>query len=139
MGRPRRPVWQQAFWYRGSAIPGAAQLRVDRRPHQRPARPAGRLREPRPACDRATRSSCTTSATASTCSFAVTDGKSYPIEQTTDPAVLTRDLRRRTGGRERGRSRRRTVASYLTLVTCDGTFRNGTHDHRLVVHADRIF
>jgi hypothetical protein len=28
--------------------------------------------------------------------------------------------------------------SHLTLITCAGTFRNGTHDHRLVVYATRI-
>jgi sortase (surface protein transpeptidase) len=28
--------------------------------------------------------------------------------------------------------------AHLTLVTCAGTFTNGTHDHRLVVLATRI-
>ena len=28
--------------------------------------------------------------------------------------------------------------AHLTLITCAGTFTNGTHDHRLVVYADRI-
>ena len=27
--------------------------------------------------------------------------------------------------------------AHLTLITCAGTFRNGTHDHRLVVFATR--
>ena len=28
--------------------------------------------------------------------------------------------------------------AHLTLITCAGTFRNGTHDHRLVVYATRV-
>ena len=69
--------------------------------------------------------------------FQVTDATSYPIEQTGDPAVL------RAIYGDGPVSGRWAVPSpdgraYLTLVTCDGTFRNGTHDHRLVVHAARV-
>ena len=69
--------------------------------------------------------------------FAVTDAKSYPIEQTSDPAVLTEIY---GAGPVAGTWAAPSAdgRSYLTLVTCDGTFRNGTHDHRLVVHAIRV-
>ena len=41
------PVWQQAFWYRGSAIPGARSTALDRGPHRRRPRRRGRVRPSR--------------------------------------------------------------------------------------------
>ena len=34
--------------------------------------------------------------------------------------------------------RARDGLAHLTLITCAGTFRNGTHDHRLAVYATRV-
>ncbi len=69
--------------------------------------------------------------------FSVTDTMSYPIELTTDPGVLTQIY---GTGPVAGTWPQPSPdgLAHLTLVTCDGTFRNGTHDHRLVVHAIRV-
>ena len=137
MGPADIPAWQQAFWYRGSAIPGAPSTAVI----------AGHISDPlgRPGssatsacCAPAIRSSCTTPRTGLDVTLHRHRRASYPIEQTTDPGVLTADLRRPVPSPARGPQPSPDGLAHLTLVTCDGTFRNGTHDHRLVVHAVRI-
>ena len=129
------PVWQQAFWYRGSAIPGAKSTaliagHVDG-PRGAPA-VFGRidaLRPGDPIVVRDLRSGLRVR-------FAVTESLTYPLDAASDPEVLTRIY---GAGPVAGTKPRRSVdgLAHLTLITCAGTFRNGTHDHRLVVYATR--
>ena len=136
MGPAASPVWQQAFWYRGSAVPGEDSTAVIAGhvsdPLGRPGAFArlGELRAGDPIVVHDTRSGLDVQ-------FTVTDGTSYPIAATNDPAVLTEIY---GAGPVAGKWAMPSVDghSYLTLVTCDGTFRNGTHDHRLVIHAIRV-
>jgi hypothetical protein len=137
MGPAASPVWQQAFWYRGSATPGSRSSALIAGHISDPlGRPGifanlGLLRPGDPIVIHDIRDGLDVG-------FVVTDFTSYPIEQTTDPAVLTQIY---GAGPVAGKWAQPSAdgQSYLTLVTCDGTFRNGTHDHRLVVHAMRIF
>jgi hypothetical protein len=130
------PVWQQAFWYRGSAIPGArstaliaghidggrdgtavfehlADLRVGDRIVVHDTRNGREVR------------------------FAVKASKSYSLAEAAQPAVLERIY---GVGPVVGKWAQPSAdgLAHLTLITCAGTFTNGTHDHRLVVYADRI-
>ena len=69
--------------------------------------------------------------------FAVTESKTYTLAEAADPAVLTETYR---AGPVAGAWPARSAdgLSHLTLVTCAGPFRNGTHDHRLAVYATRV-
>jgi sortase A len=136
MGPADDPVWQQAFWYRGSAVPGALSTaliagHIDD-PLGRPAVFAhiDTLRPGDPIVVHDTRSGLDVR-------FSVTDSKTYSLDQTTDPAVLAQIY---GVGPVAGTWSQPSAdgLSHLTLITCTGTFRNGTHDHRLVVYATRI-
>ncbi len=136
MGRADDPDWQQAFWYRGSAIPGALSTAVIAGHISDPlGRPGvfGYLNLLRPGDPVVVHDN----RTGLDVTFSVTDAMSYPIEQTTDPGVLTQIY---GTGPVAGTWPQPSPdgLAHLTLVTCDGTFRNGTHDHRLVVHAIRV-
>ncbi len=129
------PVWQQAFWYRGSAIPGARSTAliaghidggVDGKAvfgH------LGDLRVGDAIVVHDTR-------TGREVRFAVTATKSYTLAEAAQPAVLKRIY---GVGPVEGKWAQPSAdgLSHLTLITCAGTFRNGTHDHRLAVFADR--
>ena len=136
MGPATSPVWQQAFWYHGSAVPGEASSAVIAGHISDPlGRPGvfanlGLLRPSDPVVVHDNRDGLDVQ-------FVVTDVKSYPIELTNDPAVL-REIY--GAGPVAGTWAQPSAdgRAYLTLVTCDGTFRNGTHDHRLVVYAVRV-
>ena len=132
------PVWQQAFWYRGSAVPGAISTALI----------AGHVDDPlgRPgvfaAIDRLRRGEIIVIHDARTgldMRFAVTASERYSVAQWTDPAVLTRMY---GAGPVAGTwpQRSRDGLAHLTLITCAGTFRNaiGTHDERLAVYATRV-
>jgi sortase (surface protein transpeptidase) len=69
--------------------------------------------------------------------FAVTGSTSFPLARTTEKDVLTQIY---GVGPVAGTTPQRSAdgLAHLTLVTCAGDFRNGTHDHRLVVFATRI-
>lgn len=129
------PVWQEAFWYRGSAVPGAPSTSVIAGHVSDPlGRPGvfARLRDLRPGhlvIVRDTR-------TGLEVRFSVTATTSYRLEETSEVAVLTAMY---GAGPVQGTGPQPSSdgLSHLTLVTCDGTFRNGTHDRRLVVHATR--
>jgi sortase (surface protein transpeptidase) len=136
MGPAQDPVWQQAFWYRGSAVPGMLSTaliagHVDD-PLGRPAVFAhiDDLRPGDPIVVRDIRSGLDVR-------FSVTESKTYSLDQTSDPAVLTQiyGVGPVTGTWPQPSA---DGLSHLTLITCAGTFRNGTHDHRLVVYATRI-
>jgi hypothetical protein len=136
MGKADNPVWQQAFWYRGSAIPGALSTAVIAGHISDPlGRPGvfgflSALRPGDPIVVHDTR-------TGLDVTFSVTDSTSYPLNQTTDVDVLTQIY---GAGPVAGTWPQPSAdaLAHLTLVTCDGTFVNGTHDHRLVVRATRV-
>lgn len=132
------PVWQQAFWYRGSAVPGARSTALF----------AGHIDDPlgRPGSfahiDRLQRGDLIVvhdTRTGLDMRFAVAGSVTYPLAVTTNPAVLTQIY---GAGPIEGKVPQpsRDGLAHLTLVTCAGTFQNslGTHDHRLVVFATRI-
>jgi len=135
MGPVGDPAWQQAFWYRGSAVPGALSTALIAGhiggPGGSPAVFAhlDRLRSGDPIIVHDTR-------TALDVRFSVTESKTYSLDQTADPAVLTEIY---GAGPVAGSWPQPSAdgLSHLTLITCSGTFRNGTHDHRLVVYATR--
>lgn len=129
------PVWDQAFWYRGSAIPGALSTALIAGHIDGPGgRPAvfgqiDRLVAGDPVVVHDTR-------TGLDVRFTVTSTETYPLDQTTDPVVLTRIY---GSGPVAGTWPQPSAdrLAHLTLITCAGTFRNGTHDHRLAVYATR--
>ncbi|MHB8663727.1 MAG: class F sortase [Acidimicrobiales bacterium] len=136
MGAADDPVWQQAFWYRGSALPGAVSTAlIAGHIDDSLGRPAvfahiDNLRPADPIIIRDTRSGLEVR-------FSVTDAKTFSLDQATDRAVLTEMY---GAGPVAGTGPQPSPdgLSHMTLVTCAGTFRNGTHDHRLVVYATRV-
>jgi hypothetical protein len=130
------PVWQQAFWYRGSAIPGARSTALiaghidGGRGGAAVFRYLDRLRPGDVVIVHDTR-------TGREVRFAVTVSNTYSLAQAAEPAVLKRIY---GVGPVVGKWPQPSAdgLSHLTLVTCAGTFRNGTHDHRLVVYATRV-
>jgi sortase (surface protein transpeptidase) len=136
MGAADDPAWQQAFWYRGSAVPGAPSTAlVAGHIDDSLGRPAvfadiDRLRPGDPIVVHDTRNGLDVR-------FSVTGTETYSLDQTTDPAVLTEIY---GAGPVAGTGPQPSAdgLAHLTLITCAGTFRNGTHDHRLVVYAIRI-
>lgn len=133
-GPAASPVWQQAFWFRGSAVPGTRSTALIAGHVGGPAGPAvfadlDRLRPGDPIVVRDTRNGLDVS-------FSVTSSTTYSLDQTTEPAVLTEIY---GAGPVAGTQPQPSAdgLSHLTLITCAGAFRNGTHDHRLVVYATR--
>jgi Sortase domain len=130
------PVWQEAFWYRGSAVPGVISTALiaghidGPRGTQAVFGHIDRLRPGDLIVVHDTRSGLDVR-------FAVTGSKSFSLDQTTERAVLTQIY---GAGPVAGTTPQRSTdgLAHLTLVTCAGTFRNGTHDHRLAVFATRI-
>jgi hypothetical protein len=130
------PVWQEAFWYRGSAVPGVISTALfaghidGPRGTQAVFGHIDRLRRGDRIVVHDTRSGLDVP-------FAVTGSTSFSLAQTTEKGVLTQMY---GAGPVAGTTPQRSLdgLAHLTLVTCAGTFRNGTHDHRLVVFATRI-
>jgi hypothetical protein len=130
------PVWQQAFWYRGSAIPGARSTALiaghidGGQGGAAVFRYLDRLRPGDAVIVHDTR-------TGREVRFAVTVAKRYSLAEAAQPAVLKLIY---GVGPVVGKWPQPSAdgLSHLTLVTCAGTFRNGTHDHRLVVYATRV-
>jgi sortase (surface protein transpeptidase) len=137
-GRINDPVWQQAFWYRGSAVPGVPSTAVIAGHINGPRgtqgvfghidqlRPGDQVvvHDPRSRLD---------------VRFAVTRTADFTLAQTTDKAVL----REIYGVGPVAGTTPQTSAdkrAHLTLITCAGNFdtRLGTHDHRLAVFAVRV-
>jgi hypothetical protein len=135
MGPADDPVWQQAFLYRGSGAPGALSTALIAGHVGGPRGSSAvfahldRLRPGDPIVVHDTRSALDVR-------FSVTESKIYSLDQATDPAVLTQIY---GAGPVAGTWPQPSAdgLSHLTLITCTGTFRNGTHDHRLVVYATR--
>lgn len=129
------PVWQQAFWYRGSAVPGTLSTALIAGHVGGPGGSSAvfahldRLRPGDPIVVRDTR-------TATDVRFSVTESTTYSLDEAAEPAVLARIYG--TGPVEATWPQPSTDGlAHLTLITCTGTFRDGTHDHRLVVYATR--
>lgn len=136
IGKAADPVWQKAFWYRGGAVPGAPSTAVMAgHVNDSLGRPAtfahiDELGPGDPIVVRDTR-------TELDIRFAVTGSRTYSLAETGHPDVLRQIYG--TGpvaGTEAQPSN--DGLSHLTLITCTGRFRNGTHDHRLVVFATRV-
>ena len=130
------PVWQQAFWYRGSAVPGSLSTAVIaghvNGPRGRSAVFAhlDDLRPGDPVVVRDTRSGLDVR-------FSVTESKTYSLDEASQPSVLNQIY----GNGPVAGTRAQPSAdgsAHLTLITCAGTFTKGTHDHRLVVYATRV-
>lgn len=134
-GRADDPVWQQVFWYRGSALPGSPSTALMaghvNGPGGRTAAFSriGDLRPGDPIVVRDTR-------TGLQMHFVMTEARTYSIQEARDRAVLARIY---GAGPVAGSAPQPSSdgLAHLTLVTCAGTFRSGTHDHRLVVYATR--
>lgn len=136
MGRADDPVWQQAFWYRGSAVPGSPSTALIAGhvsgPGGRPGAFAGidDLRPGDPVVVHDSRNGLAVR-------FAVTESRTYSIDEAAEPTALARIY---GAGPVAGQAAQRSPdgLARLTLITCAGTFTNGTHDHRLVVYATRV-
>jgi hypothetical protein len=136
MGPAGDPVWQQAFWYRGSAVPGELSTALiaghvgGPRGSSAVFADLDRLRPGDPIVVRDTRSGLDVR-------FSVTESKTYSLDEAAEPAVLNQIY---GAGPVAGTWPQPSAdgLSHLTLITCTGTFKNGTHDHRLAVYATRI-
>lgn len=129
------PVWRSAFWYRGGGIPGDPGT----------ATIAGHVNDPlgRPeifahlqdlrAGDLIIVHNTKNN---SDIRFTVNQIEVYPVQQTTDPAVLSYiyGVGPVTGT---GPQPADDGLAHLTLITCAGNFANGEFDHRTVVYATR--
>ena len=132
------PTWSEAFWYRGSAVPGAISTALIAGHIDGPGGSAavfGRVHELH-AGDRITVHDTRNGLDVR---FAVTTVHSYTLAEASSAEVLRLMY---GAGPVAGTwpTRSSDGKSHLTLVTCSGTFDlgRGTHDHRLVVSAVRI-
>lgn len=137
-GPAKDPVWQDAFWYRGGAVPGAVGTatiaghiddslgRLAIFGHLQDLRPGDPIviHDGRTGLDER---------------FMVTASASYTLAQAAQPLVLDQIY---GAGPVQGRRPEPSAdgLAHLTLITCAGTFdySKGTHDHRLVVYAVRV-
>jgi hypothetical protein len=137
-GRINDPVWQQAFWYRGSAVPGVPSTAVIAGHVNGPRGTQGvfghidQLRPGDPIVVHDPRSGLDVR-------FAVTRTADFTLAQTTDKGVLQQIY---GIGPVAGTTPQTSAdnRAHLTLITCAGDFdtRLGTHDHRLAVFATRV-
>jgi hypothetical protein len=130
------PVWQQAFWYRGSAIPGARSTALIAG-HIDGGRDGTALFGHLADLHTGDRIVVHDTRNGHEVRFAVKASRSYSLAEAAQPAVLRRIYGE---GPVVGKWALPSAdgLAHLTLITCAGTFTNGTHDHRLVVYADRI-
>jgi sortase (surface protein transpeptidase) len=135
MGSANDPVWQRAFWYRGSGTPGnASTATIAGHVDDVLGRPAlfARLKDLRPGDSIAVRDT----RSGIDVDFVVTETVTYTLKQTLDPAVLAKiyGVGPVTG---QGPQPSADGLSHLTLITCTGNWLNriGTFDHRVAVYA----
>jgi sortase (surface protein transpeptidase) len=129
-------VWQKAFWYRGSGIPGdSGTATIAGHVVDMLGRPAvfARLEDLRPGnliIIHDTRSGLDVR-------FRVVETESYSVEQAADLAVLAQIY---GSGPVSGKGPQPASdgLAHLTLITCSGDFINGSYDHRWVVYAERV-
>jgi hypothetical protein len=126
------PVWGQAFWYRGSAVPGAPSTaliagHVGSRGGPGVFARLGELVPGDPIVVEDLRTGVGTR-------FVVAETAEYTLDEAAGADVMTRIY---GSGPVAGRHPEPSAdgLAHLTLVTCAGTFRSGTHDHRRVVSA----
>jgi sortase (surface protein transpeptidase) len=135
MGGDDDPVWQQAFWYRGSAVPGARSTALiaghinDSAGRAAVFAHIDRLRTGDTIVVHDTRSGLDVR-------FTVMASTTFSLEEAAAPEALAEIY---GAGPVAGTAPQPSAdgLAHLTLITCAGTFRNGTHDHRLVVFATR--
>jgi hypothetical protein len=127
------PVWQTAFWYRGSGIPGdsgtaAIAGHVDD-PLGRPAIFA-RLQDLLPGDPIVVHDN----RSGLDIRFSVTENETYSIQQTADLSVLAQIY---GPGPVSGKGPLPAPdgLAHLTLITCTGYIVNGSFDHHVVVYA----
>lgn len=136
MGPADDPIWQQVFWYRGSAVPGSPSTALiaghATGPGGRPGAFA-RIHDLRPGDPIVVHDSRDGLAVR----FSVTESTTYSIDEAGEPTALAKIYGAGPVAGTRPQPSPDGV-SRLTLITCAGTFRNGTHDHRLVVYATRV-
>jgi sortase (surface protein transpeptidase) len=129
------PVWHSAFWYRGSGIPGEpGTATIAGHVNDPLGRPEifARLHDLRPGQqiiihDKVSKIDIR---------FIVDEIKDYSVQESSDPAVLTRIFGAEAlpgAGSEPGSD----GLSHLTLITCAGNIVNGRFDHHTVVYATR--
>jgi hypothetical protein len=129
------PVWQSAFWYRGSGLPGAVgTATLAGHVNDSLSRPAvfARLKELRPGdlviihdlrSGRALE-------------FTVISSETYTAAQASDPSILAQIY---GAGPVAGQGPQPAPdgLSHLTLITCAGDIVGGAFDHYVVVYATR--
>lgn len=135
-GPPDDPVWREAFWYRGSGIPGDSGVaniaghvddslgRVDPFYQLRNLKVGDQImvQDTRP--------------NGPTIYFKVFETTQYTEKEASTPENLAR-IYGDGPANGRGPQPSRDGQSYLTLLTCAGDFVNGSFDHRMVVFAVR--
>lgn len=126
------PVWGQAFWYRGSAVPGSPSTaliagHVGSRGGPGVFARLGELAPGDPIIVEDLR-------TGVGMRYVVTESADYTLEEAAQPELMTRIY---GAGPVAGQWPEPSAdgLAHLTLVTCSGTFRGETHDHRRVVSA----
>lgn len=129
------PVWDTAFWYRGSGIPGdIGTATIAGHVNDPLGRPAifAHLKHLRPGDLIIVRIKRTTM----DIRFIVDEIKVYSLQESSDPAVLTKVY---GAGPVAGIAPQPSPdgLSHLALVTCDGEIVNGELDQRVVVYATR--
>ena len=130
------PVWQTAFWYRGSGIPGdLGTATIAGHVAGLLGRPAAfaRLEDLRPGnliIIHDTRSGLDVR-------FLVIKTEIYSVQQAADPSVLEQIY---GSGPVSGKGPQPAPdgLSHLTLITCGGDWIDGSYDSRLVVYAERV-
>jgi hypothetical protein len=134
-GSANDTVWQKAFWYRGSGIPGnASTATIAGHVDDVLGRPAifARLKDLRPGDPVVVQDT----RTGLDVDFVVTETATYTLQQTLDPGVLAQIYGPGPVAGE-GPLPSPDGLSHLTLITCIGHWVNGlgTYDHRLAVYA----
>jgi len=126
------PVWNQAFWYRGSAVPGAPSTaliagHVGSRGGPGVFARLGELAPGDPIIVEDLRTGVGSR-------YVVTESAEYTLEEAAQPELMARIY---GAGPVAGQWPEPSAdgLAHLTLVTCAGTFRGETHDHRRVVSA----
>jgi len=135
-GSAQDPVWQTAFWYRGGGIPGdVGTATIAGHVAGIRGRPAlfAHLKDLRPGdliTIHDTRSGLGVH-------FIVTEMETYSLQEASDPSVLAQIY---GSGPVSGKGPQPAPdgLSHLTLITCSGSFVQGSYDHRLVVYAERV-
>ena len=130
------PVWQKAFWYRGSGIPGdLGTATIAGHVVDNLGRPAAfaRLENLRPGnliIIHDTQSGLDVR-------FRVVKTETYSVQQAADPSVLEQIY---GSGPVSGKGPQPAPdgLSHLTLITCGGNWINGSYDSRLVVYSERV-